>query len=62
MTEQKGRYYDLPAHERDRMIVELKQRGWNNVRIAKQVGMTESGVRRSIDRIRAGGGNARGRV
>jgi hypothetical protein len=27
MDERRGRYYGLPAHERDRQIVALRQRG-----------------------------------
>jgi DNA-directed RNA polymerase specialized sigma24 family protein len=50
-----GRFYTLPAPERDRQIVQLRQRGWTYAKIGKRVGMTESGVRRSIERIREGG-------
>jgi DNA-binding NarL/FixJ family response regulator len=50
-----GRWYALPAPERDRMILQLRRQGWTLKRIGKRVGMSESGVKRSLDRIRAGG-------
>lgn len=53
--DRKGRFYAIPAQERDREIVELKRRGWSNVKIARAVGMTESGVRHACQRIREGG-------
>lgn len=53
--DQAGRYYAMPSQVRDKTIVELKRKGWTNARIGKQVGMSESGVRRAVDRIRAGG-------
>jgi hypothetical protein len=55
MTDQPGRFYSIPAPERDRMIVDLRRRGWTNARIGKAVGMSESGVRRALERIRMGG-------
>ena len=57
MDPRPGRFYALPAQERDKLIVQLRQRGWTYKRIGKhpQVGMSESGVKRSIDRILAGG-------
>jgi DNA-binding NarL/FixJ family response regulator len=55
MEARKGRFYAIPAPERDRLIVELRNKGWTNARIGKRVGMTESGVRSSIARIRDGG-------
>jgi DNA-binding NarL/FixJ family response regulator len=55
MSERKGRFYDIPAPERDRQIVALTNRGWTNVRIGRQVGMTESGVRSALARISEGG-------
>lgn len=55
MDERPGRFYALPAAERDKLIVELRQRGWTNARIGKRVSMTESGVRRACERIRMGG-------
>lgn len=60
--ERAGRYYELPTHERDRIIVQLRQRGVTLKRIGQQVGMSESGVKRAIDRIRLygpGGGSTR---
>jgi DNA-binding CsgD family transcriptional regulator len=53
--DRKGRFYTLTAPERDRQIVDLKNRGLSNVKIARAVGMTESGVRHAILRIREGG-------
>jgi hypothetical protein len=37
------------------MIIQLRRRGCTYTRIGKAVGMSESGVPRSIERIRAGG-------
>jgi hypothetical protein len=50
-----GRFYAIPAQQRDAMILELRRRGWTYERIGKRVGMTESGVRRALERIRVGG-------
>jgi hypothetical protein len=55
MTDRPGRFYTIPAPDRDLMIVELRRRGWTHQRIAKRVGMSESGVRRALERIRGGG-------
>lgn len=55
MTDRPGRFYEMPAAERDHWIVVLKRRGWSNARIGKSVGLTESGVRRAVQRIREGG-------
>ncbi len=55
MDEQPGRFYVLSAPERDRQIVQLRNRGWTYRRIGRQVGMSESGVKRACDRIRDGG-------
>jgi DNA-binding Lrp family transcriptional regulator len=55
MSERRGRFYEIPALERDRRIVEYKRAGWPNTRIARAVGMSESGVRRALERIRGGG-------
>ena len=55
MDERPGRYYTLPAHERDTLIVQLRNRGLTYRAIGKRVGMSESGVRRACDRIRMGG-------
>jgi hypothetical protein len=55
MTDRPGRYYPIPPQQRDQMIVALRRRGWTHQRIGQQVGMTESGVRRALDRIRMGG-------
>jgi hypothetical protein len=57
-----GRFYAMPAHVRDERILKLRRLGWTHARIGKAVGMTESGVRRALERIRAGGfgeGNSR---
>ena len=51
----RDRLYDIPAHERDAMIVQLRRRGMTYAAIARRVGMTESGVRRALARICAGG-------
>ena len=40
--------------DRDRLIVQLRRRGWTNARIGKRVGMSESGVRRALERIAMG--------
>jgi lambda repressor-like predicted transcriptional regulator len=48
------RFYDLPAHERDRLILELRAKGWSLRRIGVRVGMTGSGVYRSLERIERG--------
>ena len=55
MTEQRGRFYAMPAHVRDEKILKYKRLGWTHARIGKAVGMSESGVRRALERIRAGG-------
>lgn len=55
MDDRPGRFYSIPAQERDRMIIKLRRQGWTLKRIGRRVGMSESGVKRSIDRIRAGG-------
>ena len=39
--------------EKDKLIVQLRQRRWP-LKIAKQVGMSTSGVNRALDRIAAG--------
>jgi hypothetical protein len=49
------RIYAIPAHQRDALIMQLRKRGWTHKNIGKRVGMTESGVRRALERIRAGG-------
>jgi len=49
-----GRYYAIPAHERDRMIVQLRRAGWTYRQIGARVGMSESGVARAVQRIREG--------
>ena len=62
MADQPGRFYALPAHVRDEQIVKLRRIGWTYKRIAARVGMDESGVRRAMQRIKAGGfgeGNSR---
>ncbi|WP_280827399.1 hypothetical protein [Mycobacterium sp. OTB74] len=55
MDDQPGRFYALPAPQRDEVIVALRRRGWTHARIGGQVGMSESGVRRALQRIAAGG-------
>jgi transposase len=49
------RLYALPAQERDRIIIQLRRAGWTHRAIARRVGMSESGVARAVQRIRAGG-------
>lgn len=44
----------LTPLEKDRLIVALRQRRWPLHRIAKQVGMSTSGVKRALDRIAEG--------
>lgn len=39
---------------KDKMIVELRRRRWPLHKIAKQVGMSTSGVKRALDRIAEG--------
>jgi hypothetical protein len=51
----KDRLYPMPTQVRDQMIVQLRRRGWTNAKIGKRVGMSESGVRRALERIRMGG-------
>ena len=55
MPDRPGRFYTLPAHVRDERILKLRRLGWTYARIAKAVGMDESGVRRALQRIRSGG-------
>lgn len=55
VTDRPGRFYAMPALQRDETILKLKRAGWSNVRIGRKVGMSESGVRRAITRIRMGG-------
>jgi AraC-like DNA-binding protein len=51
----RGRWYDMNAPDRDRMIVALRRRGWTLKRIGREVHMSESGVKRALDRIADGG-------
>ena len=44
----------VPAAERDRIIVELRRKGWTHARIGKAVGMSPNGVSASLTRIREG--------
>jgi len=44
----------LPAAERDRIILELRSRGWTYARIGRASGMSVSGVRSSLVRIYQG--------
>jgi hypothetical protein len=55
MSDQPGRWYALPPIRRDEMIVKLRRAGWTHARIGRRVGMSESGVRRALERIRGGG-------
>ncbi len=50
-----GRYYALSAPDRDRLIVDLRRQGWTHARIGRRVGKNESGVRRHLKRMSAGG-------
>ncbi len=49
-----GRFYAIPAVERDRMIIQMRRAGFTYAQIGKRVGMSESGVRRALQRIRDG--------
>ena len=49
-----GRFYAIPPHERDRMILKLRRAGFTLAQIGKRVGMSESGVQRALQRIREG--------
>ena len=53
--DRRGRFYAIPAAQRDLWIVKLRRAGWTHARIGKRVGMSESGVRRALERIRDGG-------
>jgi hypothetical protein len=55
LMDRPGRFYAIPAPERDRQIVQLRQRGWTWAKIGRAVGMDESGARRAFQRIRDGG-------
>ena len=44
----------VSASERDRIIVELRRKGWTYKRIARAVGMSPNGVSASLTRIREG--------
>jgi DNA-binding NarL/FixJ family response regulator len=55
MTDQPGRWYAIPPQQRDQLILQLRRRGWPHKRIGQRVGMTESGVRRALERIARGG-------
>jgi hypothetical protein len=46
---------DLTAAERDRLIYDLRRRGWTLKRIAREVEMTPAGVSKALSRILAGG-------
>ena len=48
------RRYTLAASERDRRIAELYGKGQSLRQIARQVGMSASGVSRSLERIERG--------
>lgn len=49
------RNYTMPPQERDKLIMQLRARGWTLSKIAKQVGMSTAGVGRALDRIADGG-------
>jgi DNA-binding NarL/FixJ family response regulator len=44
----------MPAQERDRMIVTLAAKGWSDERIGRAVGLTARGVRSAKQRISEG--------
>jgi len=44
----------LPAAERDRLIAEMRRKGWTYKCIAKHTGMSISGVRSSLVRMAQG--------
>jgi hypothetical protein len=44
----------VPAAQRDKMIVEMRRRGWTYKRIARKIGMSENGVAASLKRIAEG--------
>jgi hypothetical protein len=44
----------LTPLEKDKLIVQLRQRRWPLHKIAKAVGMSTSGVKRALDRIAEG--------
>jgi lambda repressor-like predicted transcriptional regulator len=48
------RLYRLGASERDRLIVELYEKGWSMRAIARRVGMSASGVCRALERVERG--------
>lgn len=48
------RYYDMPAHERDVFIKNLRRQGYSLRVIGKVVGMTAGGVLRALGRIEDG--------
>ena len=54
MSDMPGRWYSIPAQERDRLILQMRRRGFTYAQIGQRVGMSESGVRRALQRIREG--------
>lgn len=44
MPDMPGRWYTLPAQERDRLIIQLRRASRTYKRIGQRVGMTESGA------------------
>jgi lambda repressor-like predicted transcriptional regulator len=48
------RLYDLPTEERDRIIADLRAKGWTLQQIGHRVGMSRSGVSRALDRLENG--------
>jgi len=49
-----SRYYALPAPERDKLILELRLRGYSYRAIGKRVGMSANGVMHSLRRMSEG--------
>lgn len=54
-SQPRERFYQMPAAERDKLILELRAQGWTMRAIAKRVGMHHSGVERSLERMGRGG-------
>jgi hypothetical protein len=54
MKTMRERFYELPAGERDRLIVALRARGWTLARIGARVGMSRQGVAFALERIKRG--------
>jgi hypothetical protein len=52
----------MTPYHRDRMIVELRRRGYSYRRIGRAVGMDGSAVYRAFQRLQAGGEGTRPRA